>query len=159
MAVETQIAARQVCDLLSGLVGREVSADGVVAAPKIDVAPAYIATYVDETGKVIALCRCDIAGSASLGAALSMLPAGRVDDCIKASVLDEMVFENFWEVCNVLVRVFNSPHQPSLTLKTINALPLAADSGVDLTATPANRVDIGLTVQGYREGLLSLLRL
>ncbi len=109
MASEAGQAARQICEMLSGLVGRSVSPEAVASPPKIDAKPAYIATYVNEDGSVVGLCRCDLAAAASLGAALSMLPAGRVDDCIRSSSLDEMLYENFWEVCNV-VSVFLTPH-------------------------------------------------
>ncbi len=158
MASEAGQAARQICEMLSGLVGRSVSPEAVASPPKIDAKPAYIATYVNEDGSVVGLCRCDLAAAASLGAALSMLPAGRVDDCIRSSSLDEMLYENFWEVCNVLVRVFNAPHQPVLSLKTMDALPLSSDAGVDLAAPPSSRVDVGIAVQGYQDGILTLMR-
>jgi hypothetical protein len=145
----------EVATMIGDLVGRPVTAK-TAPAVKIDPAARAVATYVDESDALRAVAVCDIPVGASLGAALIMMPVVAVDDCIKAKALDEMLAENLYEVFNVLSAIFPKTGGPRLLLKALHTTPPPADA-LALLDKPSKRVDIEMSVGGYKSGRLAIL--
>ena len=61
--------------------------------------------YVNEAGEAVGFIACDLAGGCRLGAALTQIPAGRVDEAIEENVMPETLAENLSEVFNVSVNL------------------------------------------------------
>lgn len=151
----TQLAA-----WMSEFTGRHVSAAAAEGKIRLNEGPGYIATYTDAASSIVGLCRCDIAGAASLGAALTLLPPARVENSVRDGTLDELLLENFAEVCNVMSRAFTAAALPSVTLGKIHEAPVAAiDAGVEPEQDGKARLDIHIDVLGYTNGEMTLLRL
>jgi len=90
--------------------GKEESAKG-----------SYIATYVDDEDKLVALCACDLSFVAYSSAALSMIPAAVANEMIKDKDLNETVIANFHEIMNICSKLMMSDDSAHLRLlKTID---------------------------------------
>jgi hypothetical protein len=80
------------------------------------VEPAYIAVYVDEAGKVVAQCICDIGATASLACALSLIPIPTAQEMIQTRSLSPIAEENLHEVMNIFSSLFMNDKSEHLTL-------------------------------------------
>jgi len=150
----------QLTSWMTDLTGRNVSANDAGQKLAINGGAGYIATYTDSSNNIVGLCRCDIAGAASLGAALSLVPPARVDESVRDGKLDELLLENFAEICNVMGRAFAGSAAPSVTLGKIHHAPVAAnDAGVEPEQDGQARLDLTIDVTGYTQGQMTLIKL
>ena len=139
--------------------------DAKVAASKpLDPKPGsgnLMAVYVDDADKPVAAVLCDIPFAAYAGCALSMLPAGAAKDTIKTKKLEPAMFENLYEIMNIISTMFMDEHTPHLKLATLHPDlgKLPADAKALLTAVAKNHADFMITVPRYGAGNLSLLTL
>ena len=108
-----------ISQMVTDLVGRECTCKKGSRFPSLNRTSAAMATYMTDDGKINAYIVTDIRIAASLGAALSLLPASRTEQNIQANELEEMIDENFREVLNVLGVLFNEGNYPTLTLGPI----------------------------------------
>lgn len=145
----------EVATMIGDLVGRPVTAK-TAPAVKIDPAVRAVATYVDESDALRAVAFCDLPVGASLGASLIMMPPVAVDDCIKAKALDETLAENLYEVFNVLSAIFPKTGGPRLLLKALHTTPPPAEVDA-LLDKPSKRMDVEMSVGGYKSGRLAIL--
>lgn len=139
-------------DLLSMVVGQEVSVQ-YAAAPALAVAnTGAIARYVDDEGVLRALAACDLLVANALGAALALLPRTRVLEAVEAGEVPEDIAENLHEVFNVGANLFNAPDRPHLRLEQVL---VGGDVDADLVqalVVAAERVDLDLDVPGFGSG-------
>jgi hypothetical protein len=150
----------QLTSWMSDLTGRNVSANDARQKLSVNGGAGYIATYTDSASNIVGLCRCDIAGAASLGAALSLVPPARVEESVRDGRLDELLLENFAEICNVMGRAFAGSGAPSVTLGKIFHTPVAAnDAGVEPEQDGKARLDLNIDVTGYTKGEMTLIKL
>lgn len=151
-------AAKDVRDMLTGLVGKPVTVnpgDPVTPAPD---RPVSVAVYVDPYMNVNALCLMDLGASAYTGAALALLPPGGAQDAVEEDgELSGMMVEALHEVVNVLSALFNTPGAPHSKLHKLYAP--GEDVPGDLAGMLAgfNRIDLAIDVPGYGKGGLSLV--
>ena len=151
-------AAKDVKDMLSGLVGKEVSVSpGAPVTPEPN-RPVTIAIFTAPDMAVNALCIMDLGASAYTAAALALLPPGGAQDAVEEDKeLSPMLLEALHEVVNVLSALFNTPGAPHSKLNK-----LVAD-GEDIPGDIAgmlagfNRLDLTIEVPGYGKGALSLV--
>jgi hypothetical protein len=91
-----------------------------------------LATYVDSEGNEKGRILCDLQGAAMLGAALTQVPMGAVEDAVSAGELPDNLSENVREVLNISVNVFPSHENQRLVLKDVSTeaseLPPVADA-------------------------------
>lgn len=150
----------QLTSWMSDLTGRNVSADTLSDKVAVNDGPGYIATYTDHASNIVGICRCDVAGAASLGAALSLVPPARVEESVRDGSLDDLLLENFAEICNVMGRAFTGAGRPTVTLGKIHHAPVAAnDAGVDPEQDGSARLDMNIDVMGYTKGQMTLIKL
>jgi hypothetical protein len=151
-------AAKDVRDMLTGLVGKSVAvAPGGPVTPTPDK-PVAVAVYVDPHLAVNALCVLDLGAAAYTGAALALLPPGGAQDAVEEDrELTGMLVEALHEVVNVLSALFNVPGAPHSKLHKLYAP--GDDLPGDIVGMLANfnRLDLAIEVPGYGKGALSLV--
>jgi hypothetical protein len=151
-------AAKDVRDMLAGLVGRNVTVSpGAPVTPAPD-RPVSVAVYVAPDMSVNALCLMDLGASAYTGGALALLPPGGCQDAVEEDgELSAMLVEALHEVVNVLSALFNTPGAPHSKLHKLYAP--GEEVAADLAGMLAgfNRIDLAVDVQGYGKGSLSLV--
>jgi hypothetical protein len=141
--------------LLGQLIDRNVTAKAA-PAPKAPITQA-VAAYLGECQSLLAVACCDLSVGGSLGAALTMIPPDRVNECVKAGRLDDFLAENLYEVFNVLSAVFPKHGAPRVFLREVHRAAELPDDVRAVLAKPARRLDLEVAVPGYRSGLLSIL--
>ncbi len=87
--------------LLSGLLARDVKLAAEEAAP---AEPCPVALFRTDEPVLEVAVLCDVALAASMGAALSVIPAGTARECAALGDLGPNLQENFGEVMNVVSR-------------------------------------------------------
>jgi hypothetical protein len=151
-------AAKDVRDMLSGLVGKEVSVSpGVPVTPEPN-RPVTVAIYTAPDMSVNALCVMDLGASAYTAAALALLPPGGAQDAVEEDKeLSPMLLEALHEVVNVLSALFNTPGAPHSKLNKL--VPDGEEVPGDIAGMLAgfNRLDLALEVPSYGKGALSLV--
>ena len=151
-------AAKDVRDMLAGLVGRDVTVSpGAPVTPAPD-RPVAVAVYVAPDMSVNALALLCLGAAAYTGGALALLPPGGCQDAVEEDgELTAMQLEALHEVVNVLSALFNTPGAPHSKLHRLYAP--GEDLAGDLEGMLAgfNRLDLDIDVQGYGKGSLSLV--
>ena len=94
-------------------------------------------------------------GTAAAGSSVAL-----VEESVRDGSLDELLLENFSEVCNVMSRAFTGATAPSVTLGKIHHAPVAAnDAGVEPEQDGSSRIDMNIDVMGYTKGEMTLIKL
>lgn len=142
--------AEEATSFFTGLFGLKVTAE---VDPSVDVdAVGALATYVNDEGEVKGRILCDLQGAAILGAALTQIPMGRVEDAVKEGSLPENLQENLSEVFNISVNLL--PGHVSQRLVLQNAGFNADCEGVD--EAKAEGTALKLDVQRYGQCVLKI---
>jgi hypothetical protein len=118
---------------------------------------AWFGMFVDDGGTLIALCGTDLPLSASLGAALSMLPGAAVKDSIKSRELSRTMTENLREVMNIATRLMMSDTSAHLKLEHIYPSKTLPASAVALLRGSTAHTEFQVQVPRYGGGVLTLL--
>ena len=151
-------AAKDVREMLEGLVGRTVVVSpGAPVTPAAD-RPVAVAVYVSPEMAVNALCLMDLGAAAYTGGALALLPPGGCQDAVEEDgELSGMLVEALHEVVNIVSALFNTPGAPHSKLHKLYAP--GDDVPGDLAGMLAgfNRIDLAIEIQGYGKGAMSLV--
>jgi hypothetical protein len=151
-------AAKDVRDMLTGLVGKPVAVEPGPPVTPSPGKPVAVAVYVDPQMAINAVCVMDLGAAAYTGAALALLPPGGAQDAVEEDgELSAMLVEALHEVVNVLSALFNTPGAPHSKLHKLYAPgdDLPGDIAGSLAAF--NRIDLAIEVPGYGKGGLSLV--
>lgn len=141
--------------VLRDLIGKPVQVKEL--KPVLTVEDFYIiAEYDREDGTLGASAAIDLPLSASLAAALTLVPPGVAEASIKAKKLEEMLEENLGEVLNVIGRVFNAPETPRVILRRKSKPPSALPLKQFWFKSPT-RHTIEVAVPGYKSGRLAVV--
>ncbi len=151
-------AAKDVRDMLTGLVGKPVSVTpGAPVTPAPD-RPVAVAVYVDPGMNVNALCLMDLGAAAYTGSALALLPPGGAQDAVEEDgELSGMQVEALHEVVNVLAALFNAQGAPHSKLHKLYAPGEELPGDLAGMLAAFNRVDLDIEVPTYGKGALSLV--
>jgi hypothetical protein len=151
-------AAKDVKDMLSGLVGREVAVSPGAPVTPEPGKPVSVAVYVDPYMAINALCVLDLAASAYTGGALALLPPGGCQDAVEEDgELTPLLAEALHEVVNVLSALFNTPGAPHSKLHKLYAAGESLPGDVEGMLAAFNRVDFAVDLSGYGKGALSFV--
>lgn len=145
-----------VARMLGDLVGREVTATRMVPT-RSQPGTKAIATYLGDCKTIRAVAFCDVPAGASLGAALVVVPPAVVDDSVDARRIDETLVANLYEVFNVLSAVFPQHGGERVSLRDLKADGLIADDVKAFLQQPTTRLDLEISVSGYRSGRFAIL--
>ena len=151
-------AAKDVRDMLTGLVGKPVGVNpGAPVTPTPDN-PVAVAVYVDPGMHINALCVMDLGAAAYIGAALALLPPGGAQDAVEEDgELTGLLVEALHEVVNVLSALFNTPGAPHSKLHKLYAPGDDLPHDIEGMLANFNRIDLAIEVPGYGKGALSLV--
>ncbi|RZU33715.1 hypothetical protein [Blastococcus saxobsidens] len=151
-------AAKDVRDMLTGLVGKPVTVSpGAPVTPTPD-RPVSVAVYVDPYMNVNALCLMDLGAAAYTGSALALLPPGGAQDAVEEDgELSGMQVEALHEVVNVLSALFNTPGAPHSKLHKLYAPGEELPGDLEGMLAAFNRVDLDIEVPTYGKGSLSFV--
>lgn len=151
-------AAKDVKDMLTGLVGKPVSVSpGAPVTPTPD-SPVAVAVYVDPGMAVNALCVLDLAASAYTGGALALLPPGGCQDAVEEDgELTGLLAEALHEVVNVLSALFNTPGAPHSKLHRLYVPGEDLPGDVAGMLAAFNREDLAVEIPGYGKGGISFV--
>ena len=158
MSVTLLPASKDVRDMLSGLVGKEIAVSpGAPVTPEPN-RPVTVAIYTAPDMAVNALCVMDLGASAYTAAALALLPPGGAQDAVEEDKeLSPMLLEALHEVVNVLSALFNTPGAPHSKLNKLVADGEEIPGDIVGMLANFNRIDLALEVPGYGKGGLSLV--
>ncbi|HSK21907.1 MAG TPA: hypothetical protein VK906_01960 [Egicoccus sp.] len=146
-------------DLLRDLLGRTVTVRGAGAQELNPERPSYLAGYRFDDGGAAAIAVADLNLATACAASIAMLPPMETRAQVaEAGQLDEELLEFLHEVVNVAAKLMNSPMTPHVVLRELVSVPgeIPADLA-KIAATPERREDWQVTVDGYGEGVLTLL--
>jgi hypothetical protein len=151
-------AAKDVRDMLTGLVGKPVGVNpGGPVTPTPDK-PVSVAVYVDPQMAINAICVMDLGASAYTGAALALLPPGGAQDAVEEDgELTSLLVEALHEVVNVLSALFNTPGAPHSKLHKLYAPGDDLPGDIEGMLANFNRIDLAIEVPGYGKGAISLV--
>ncbi len=151
-------AAKDVRDMLTGLVGKPVAVNpGPPVTPTPDK-PVSVAVYVDPHMAVNAICVMDLGASAYTGAALALLPPGGAQDAVEEDgELTALLVEALHEVVNVLSALFNTPGAPHSKLHKLYAPGEDLPGDIQGMLANFNRIDLAIEVPGYGKGAVSFV--
>ena len=158
MSVTLLPAAKDVRDMLAGLVGKPVAVSPGGPVTPEPLRPVTVAIYTAPDMSVNALCVMDLGASAYTAGALALLPPGGCQDSVEEDKeLSPMQLEALHEVVNVLSALFNTPGAPHSKLNKL------VKDGEDVPGDVAgllasyNRLDLEIEVPGYGKGAMSLV--
>ncbi|MFK7737128.1 MAG: hypothetical protein AB8B50_13925 [Pirellulaceae bacterium] len=116
-----------------------------------------VAIYADENGIPVGLIRCDLPGAARLGAVLTRIPRGAVDDCIKTRDFPEHIAENFDETLNIASNLFPNHVERRIALQE----SATGEKAADLLASVSidEQYNFTLDITGYGTGCMGIARL
>ncbi len=151
-------AAKDVRDMLTGLVGKPVGVAPCAPVTPTPDKPVSVAVYVDPHMAVNAICVMDLGASAYTGAALALLPPGGAQDAVEEDgELTGMLVEALHEVVNVLSALFNVPGAPHSKLHKLYAPGEDLPGDIEGMLANFNRLDLAVEVPGYGKGALSFV--
>jgi hypothetical protein len=148
-------APKQVRDLLSDLLGRDVTV--APADPPGGKVPTT-AVFVHDDLSLAGVIGFQLPLAAHVAAAVGLIPPGGAEACIEDGELSAVFGENLAEVCNVLTTLFNSNGGPHVKLHALHrdGEDVPADIVGHLQAI-GNRLDLTVEVAGYGNGTFSLV--
>ncbi|TMM37075.1 MAG: hypothetical protein E6F99_13780 [Actinobacteria bacterium] len=157
MATIALPASLAIRNLLEDLLGREVTVGPADPPVVADTKRTVAAIYVDNSTTMVAVLGLDLELAAYAAAALGLMPAGGVQDCIQDGVLSPTLAENVGELFNVLTSLLNREGGPHIKLYKMYQPPdpLPNDAQALLLAI-GNRTDLTVEVARYGKGRLSL---
>jgi hypothetical protein len=143
-------------DTFKGLLGKPVAASKRAPAPFDVTERAYVtALYVNDDDELIGACVTELALAASAGAALALIPVVVAREAVKAGRLGGGLYENYYEVVNVVSAMLNGPELPHLRLfELVNGVP---DKVVAMAEEAAGHRHYDVTIVGYDGGVLALI--
>ena len=109
---------------------------------------AYVATFVNPEGEVVAACLSDAGMTIFSGAALSMLPPGGAKDMVSDKEFTKSVLDNFYEVMNICSRLLMSNSTPHLKLAEVIPMSTAAQSLGSLSNAVSICYELGIPKYG-----------
>ena len=109
--------------------------------------PHVVASYVDDTSAVQRVLVCDLALANSMGAAMSLIPAGVANDATKAGIVAENIQSNLSEVLNICVNLFTENATNRLTFSSLKVCSLE-----DPAPTLKQSVKYALDIPRYAAG-------
>lgn len=108
--------ATTVKDMLGMVFGEDTeSSEGT----PVDPAQAYVATFVNDDGALVAIGACDTSFGAYAGSALSLIPKPGAQDAIKEGSLPKPMVDNLYEVMNICSRLLMDERTPHLRLSRL----------------------------------------
>ncbi len=151
-------ADRETLGVLSMLYGDGLVVKKAEENPTIDD-DALVGLFVDQEGKTVAACTCDVPFAAFGGAALSMMPKGGAEDAAESGEISPVMQENVYEVMNICSRLLMNDSTPHLKLTDMyEGIDKVPDDSVEVIKN-APGVKFEVEIPNYGKGHLSIVTL
>ena len=151
-------AAKDVKDLLSRLLGKNVGVLPGAPVTPTPQAPVAVAVFVSPVLSITAICVLDLAAAAYTAGALALLPPGGCQDAVEEDgELTPLLVEALHEVVNVVSAVLNTPGAPHSRLDRLYAPGEDLPGDVVGLLPSLNRLDVAIDVPGYGRGGMSVV--
>ncbi len=149
---------KQLRDLLTDLLGREVEVSpGNPLAPSAE-APATFSVYVDDSLSICSLILVDLGLSARAGAAIGLMPPPTAAEAIADRSIPDTMRENLYEVLNIASAMFNVEGARHTRLHEVYYAGDAVPPPVlAMSFTLGQREDLNVSIGGYGGGRLSVV--
>lgn len=150
---------KDVRDLFEGLLGRDVEVGPGDPVVPSETTFAGVGLYVEDNLSLSGAVAADLSLTAYAGAALGLVPVDSANDQIRARSLMGQTWENFAELLNIGVSMFNqdgSPHVRLYSTHEPGELPQA--DVLDLLRGLGRRIDLTVSIAGYGRGTISIVR-
>ena len=147
---------KEIRDLLTDLLGREVTLSPSAPLAPTPRTPCTIGVYVDDGLQVTAVVSFDLPLSAHAGAAIGLVPVAGAEAAIEEGTLNDTLRDNVYEVLNIGASLFNPEGATHLRLYDVHhaGAPVPGDVLVK-AVTLGRREDLAVQVAGYGSGRLS----
>lgn len=153
-----QITPANLSSVLDGLFGCEKSTTQI-EPPAAILAPRVVATYNDVEGEFKFAIVCDLPLANSMGAALTMIPPGGVEDATAAGEVPNNVGDNLYEVFNICSAVFADVYHHRILLdKFLKPGDELDDELIQRIETGECLLQVNYALDRYRAGVISLIR-
>jgi hypothetical protein len=147
---------KEIRDLLTDLLGREVTLSPSAPLAPTPRTPCTIGVYVDDALQVTAVVSFDLPLSAHAGAAIGLVPVAGAEAAIEEGTLNDTLRENVYEVLNIGASLFNPEGATHLRLYDVHHAGAPVPGDVLVKAlTLGRREDLAVQVAGYGSGRLS----
>ena len=151
-------AAKDVKDMLGGLLGKNVGVLPGVPVTPTPKDPVAVAVFVSPSMSINAICVMDLGAAAYTAGALALLPPGGCQDAVEEDgELTPILVEALHEVVNVLSAMFNTPGAPHSKLDRLYAPGQDLPGDVVGLLPSFNRLDVAIDVAGYGKGGMSFV--
>lgn len=151
------VRPERVARLFEDLLERKVTVKPIPAFPISAVGSLLTASYATNEGSVAAVCICDLELVLNAGAALCLIPAYEAQQNCKAKLWDGSLVENFKEILNVCAQLFcEESKRAKLESVSCGAEERPAKIAT-LLAKPGRRIDIQVSINGYKDGRMAIL--
>ncbi len=149
---------KDIRDLVSALLGRDVTASFGAPVPATLDDPAVVAVYVDDRLHMYGVLVVDVPLAASCAAALALLPPHVAELAATSNALTDALCENIREIANIMTSLLAGSAAPHLRLYQVYepGARLPADVAA-LVAMFGARADVRLSISGYGDGCLSFV--
>ena len=149
---------KEIRDLLTDLLGREVSLSPSAPLAPTPKNPCTVGVYVDDSLQVTALVSFDLALSAHAGAAIGLVPVAGAEAAVEEGILSDSLRDNVYEVLNIAASLFNTDGATHLRLYDVHHAGAPVPPDVLAKAlTLGRREDLAADVAGYGSGKLSVV--
>ena len=132
--------------LIQCLLGNQVEARKSAPGPDL-TKPHVVASYVDDANAIRRVLVCDLALANSMGAAMTMIPAGVANEATRAGIVAENIAGNLGEVLNICVNLFTENAPDRLTFSNLK-LCTAKDPAPAVKESVKYAIDIPRYVGG-----------
>ncbi len=151
-------ADRETLGVLSMLYGDGLVVKKAEENPSIED-DALVGLFVDQEGKTVAACACDVPFAAYGGAALSMMPKGGAEDAAESGEISSVMQENVYEVMNICSRLLMNDSTPHLKLSDMyEGLDKVPDDSAEVIKS-ASGIKFEVEIPNYGKGHLSIVTL
>jgi hypothetical protein len=151
-------SVKAVRDLLTDLLGRDVTATPGEPVSTGERDLVAVAVYVDDSLRAAAVAVLDLPMAAYAAAAIGLVPAGGAQAAIEDRELAPSMRENLDEVLNIEAALFNTEGAPHLKLYRTYGPGEVPPSDISAAMrTVGRRLDLDLAIAGYGKGKHSIV--
>lgn len=139
-------------EMLGMIFGEDIE---VFDGTPVDPTSSYVATFVDDEGKLVAVGACDTEFGAFAGSALSLIPKAGAMDAVKEGVLSQPMRDNLYEVMNICTRLLMDEKTPHLKLDRLLAPGEGTEEDLARVGASGNAAHMKVDVPRYGMGHVS----
>lgn len=117
-----------------------------------------VAIYTTGQGRLVGACRCDFPLAASMGAALTLMPAGVAKEAVEAQDLPGELRGNFGEVMNIVAQLFRPEFlKARVVLEGIYTEDQVPRMTQRRLKRPKKALNVDVEIAGYPAGMMQFL--